>query len=167
LDGLPMTRSQLNRILGRLGPTRLLLFDVYLVPWEVQGVQSEWTRPEYYSHTFGILVPEIPQNARRMSKEEVKSFMDDISQFLSDNPQCEAALNGILTELKKSTGHDAGTIRDIIEQFNKYGIVYDAGSGGSNSVGTGIAGVLAVSFSAYPTKTGSILTMIGEMIHWA
>jgi hypothetical protein len=102
-----------------------------------------------------------------MSKEEVKSFMDDISQFLSDNPQCEAALNGILTELKKSTGHDAGTIRDIIEQFNKYGIVYDAGSGGSNSVGTGIAGVLAVSFSAYPTKTGSILTMIGEMIHWA
>jgi hypothetical protein len=167
LDGLPMTRSQLNRILGRQGPTRLLLFDVYRVPWELQGVQSEWTRSEYYSHTFGILVPEIPQNARRMSKEEVKSFMDDISQFLSDNPQCEAALKGVLMELKKSTGHDAGTIRDIIEQFNKYGIVYDGGSGGSNSVGTGIAGVLAVGFSAYPTKTGSILTMIGEMIHWA
>lgn len=122
----------------------------------------------YANKSLAGLLALLPQNrTRRMSKDEIKSFMDEISQFLSDNPECETAVNSLLSEMEDITGFDAGTIRDIIARFMNYGIVYDLGSGGSSVVSTDIGGIPAIKFSAYPTKTGSILVMIGEMIHWA
>jgi hypothetical protein len=66
LDGLPMTRSELNRILGKLGVSRV--FDVYHVDPEFasEKYRPYWTRPEFYHHSFTV---DPPQQSRRQAPQ--------------------------------------------------------------------------------------------------
>lgn len=112
---------------------------------------------------------------RNLSKDQIKSFMDEIKQFLTDNPDCEAGLNEILSELKDITGFDGGSIRDIIDRFVQDGILRVSGMPNeSSSAGVGYGGIPAIGLSehanspsAQANRRSTIVTMIGEMFHWA
>jgi len=66
-DGLPMTRSELERITGKLGPTRfLMLADVYRIPKNAY-LSGEWqsNQSAYHVGVIGVL---LPQGSRSQGK---------------------------------------------------------------------------------------------------
>jgi len=73
LDGLPMSKSQVNRTLGKAGASGLLLFDAYRIPEAFHGDLNEGLLAEFYSGTYGVSLrnsapqssttPETPQNS--------------------------------------------------------------------------------------------------------
>src|SRR5262249_55513577 len=63
-DGLPMTRSELERIVGKLGPTRfLMLADVYRIPKNAY-LSGEWqsNQSAYHVGVIGLLLPQSKKN---------------------------------------------------------------------------------------------------------
>ena len=100
-------------------------------------------------------------------------MIDNIFGLIKAHPDCEGYLNGLLGELKGSTGYDAGSITDVLEAFRKSGIAYMSdepgkpGETGGGSAGTGIGGVPSVSFSQGGTPDQTYITALGEILHWA
>ncbi|HEU4767496.1 MAG TPA: hypothetical protein VFS77_08970, partial [Pyrinomonadaceae bacterium] len=183
LDGMPVSASEFARRANAGGlaiafsgavsgtvpvvPAGFGLF-VYERPagWHADNEEGpprlDWEEDSFSA--FG----QAPARDRKMNKDQIKSYMDEISQFLANNPDCEVGINTILSELKNITGFDGGNIRDIIANFTQNGIlrVSDVNNA-SSSAGVGYGGIPAISLSERDIRSDTIVTMVGEMIHWA
>jgi RHS repeat-associated protein len=117
---------------------------------------------------FGPFGPQDSLTA--LSRNEVSSLVGDIRKLFKDNPGCEEWTNKLLSEMKASTGFDAGTIGQILENFAQTGTIYSNGrvnGTGSGSAGTGIGGRSAVSLTYGTTTAHTATTLMHEIIHWA
>lgn len=100
----------------------------------------------------------------------MSSLVGDIRKLFKDNPGCEGWTNKLLSEMKASTGFDADTIGQILENFAQTGTIYTDGSvngTGSGSAGTGIGGRPGVSLTYGTTTARTAITLMHEIIHWA
>jgi len=101
LDGLPMSRSQLNRILGKLGGSRTLLFDV------MQGTPVLDTTNQFWVWPIGTLSVELanydhPQGMRNQSprKPVGSDNLREIEPTMSADDCRAGALRTLAAELE-------------------------------------------------------------------
>lgn len=192
-----------NSVISALGPAAFAPAGTSVIHINVSGVEgtpghqtieSQWVKydgawtfepvPTSYSGTASIpgsiltmaanvQVQQRQNTSGALSRSEVSSIMDSISNLLKAHPDCEGYLNKLLGELKSSTGYNAGNIADVIEAFRKNGIAYmsdepgQPGHTGGGSAGTGIGGVPSIAFSQGGTSDQTTVTALGEMMHWA
>lgn len=113
----------------------------------------------------------IPQNPlRSLSRSEVSSLIDDILKLFQDRTGCEDWTNKALAEMSKSSGFNAGSIKDILENFRATGNIYTRGAvngTGGGSDGTVIGGRPAVSLTYGKTAQWTAVSLMHEIIHWS
>ncbi|MFZ0061267.1 MAG: hypothetical protein WAL47_04455 [Pyrinomonadaceae bacterium] len=63
------------------------------------------------------------QRMRKLTRDEVSSLIDDIYEMFKKNADCEKGINKLLDVLRDSTGYDAGSIGQILEDFRVNGNV--------------------------------------------
>jgi hypothetical protein len=98
-----------------------------------------------------------------LTRDEVSSLIDAIYKMFKEHSKCEESINKLLSELRESTKYNAGSIRDILENFRKNGdiSVYES----PNRSGVADPGHIHISSASYRTRDAA--TIMGEIIHSA
>jgi len=115
--------------------------------------------------TFARSAAAGPQNTYTyLNRDQVSSLIDDVYKMFKNNPGCEEWTNKLLGELANSTGFDAGSIRDILEDFRQNGRVR---VGQARGVRAGAADPALITLSVDSAQNRDAPTIMGEIIHSA
>jgi hypothetical protein len=142
-DGLPMTRSDLERILGKLGPTRFLaLVDRYKIPEQAlfNLMIGEYPLSKFRDGVGGAFLPEAssgktrsrrhrpganPQDPTPIPPEELGRIRSDVEKAISAK-KCAEFLKTLLDEAAIQTNEP---YRDIMVTFDNTQFFYGGTQG--------------------------------------
>jgi hypothetical protein len=187
-DGLPMTRGDLGRILGKLGPTGFLLFDVYRFP---KAIVYAGEHENYWSEFFvGIgwlnlnqresqwkrfklpplrLPKAEPQNRGPLTSDQIEAISEEIGLLLTD--KCATFINQIVRGI---TGKSYDSKKQLLDDFNKVrngkGFTWGGMRGGSQggNLAAGTADIQINSMYFFIDKKyveGAASVTLHELIH--
>jgi YD repeat-containing protein len=105
LDGVPISQSQYNRIVGGLGLNRGVLADVFRVPEAFRNLSEQWTNPEFYRGSIWLMLPDPkpqtinqPQNSRPVPFQSVDELRAQLKVVLSDK-KCSDFISTVINEV--------------------------------------------------------------------